>query len=135
MKKLHRILIVAACVLLVASMASPAFATVSEVLYRGKQDGYNCVGTGLIDDNVAAAAFSATLSGELVPTIDPDMCSSSVTLITFTASGEVQVTSTGKLLRTDAGTRYVADSAITAITCTYIFNDITHGPYVLNASN
>lgn len=130
MKKLHRILIVAACVLPVASMASPAFATM-QILYRGTQDGYACVGNVNVSSDKVSAAFSAVSENDLAVSVPVEMCSSKVSIVFYDDRGIPLLTVTGNNGCLQAGAVYERDSgdAYTYVKIYYFFNGATHGPY------
>ncbi len=130
MKKLHRILIVAACVLLVASMASPAFA-VSQVLYRGTQDGYACVGSVNISSDKVSAAFSAVSMNDLAVSVPVETCSSKVSIVFYDEREIPLLTVTGNNGCLQAGAVYERKSSdtYTYAKIYYYFNGATHGPY------
>ncbi len=134
MKKLHRILIVAACVLLVASMASPAFAT-TQVLYRGTRDGYALVGTGHISGNEVRGAFQATCTDELASAHDPEWYSCKITMLIYDENDcIIGVAQSGKG-NLEIGVTYTqADGKeICYVAFTYEFDNVALGTYRLYA--
>ena len=132
MKKLRGALVMAVCVALLISVSISAHAT-SSILLRATQDGYNCVGQGhILDGNVASGGFQATRTDE-ISDINPETCSSRVSVVVYDADGFPLITVHGTYGNLQSGVRYESDVTIGKADFYYRFNRTTWGPFSLES--
>lgn len=133
MKKLRGVLVMVVCVALLISVTVSANAA-SSILLRATKDGYNCVGQGnILDGNVANGGFQATITDEISATIDPELCSSRVSVVVYDADGFPLETVHGTYGNLQSGVRYESNEPIGNADFYYRFNGTTWGPFSLES--
>ncbi len=129
MKNSRRMLAVLVCVVMVLSMAVVASAAASKTFFIKDSGGYQCTGRGTISDNVGTAVFSATAL-PLQPIIPDDACACTVFVLAHNSSGELMgaTTTNGTVY---ASATYKAPNDIADTYCTFEFNGVDLGGYIL----
>lgn len=131
MKKSRRVLAILICFAMAVSVAVVASAATSKTFFITESGGYTCKGYGNLEDYKGTATFVATppLEGNVIPKVD---CESTVYVLAFDSYGDRigATTTTGDISATAV---YYSGSKINEIYCTFEFNGVSFGGYILSA--
>lgn len=146
MKKCRNFVMIALCLVLLVSLAAPAFAaTATAIFVRETVDGYECIGQGNIYDEVNSTTnvttyvshggFLATRADDVLTTINPEMCTSQVTMTVYDAYGFPLNTVTGTAGYLQSAAVYSSSTEIGKSDYYYRFNDTRWGGFTLQANS
>ncbi len=130
MRKTRKMVAILLCLIMVASMAVVASAATSRTFFNKKSGGYQCSGSGSIDNSTASAVFHATAlpMQQIIPDVD---CVSEVWILAYDTNGDYlgAVNTRGDV---NATATYKASRTIDETYCTFEFNAADLGGYILS---